>query len=160
MDEIAKLISQEKVSIERFVKFKINIKEDAQDVLQDIYETAMNKFDQLKNPESFKAWIISIARNKCNDYFRRKAKLMDIPVEDILEKKVVMGSHGYTEIEAVKETLDSLGDKDKQILYLYYWKEMPVAEIARKLEIPLGTVKSRLHTAKKNFKEKYYGEKL
>ncbi len=153
--EIEKLISQEKISIERFVKFKINVKEDAQDIMQDIFETAIQKYDTLKNRESFKAWLISIARNKCNDYFRQKAKTMDIPVENILEKKLVMGNHGYTEVQAVKETLEGLGDKDKQILYLYFWKEMPMAEIAQRLKIPLGTVKSRLFTAKKNFKEKW-----
>ena len=48
-----------------------------------------------------------------------------------------------------------LGDKDKQILYLYFWKEMPQSEIAKQLNIPIGTVKSRLHTAKQNFKNKY-----
>lgn len=45
--------------------------------------------------------------------------------------------------------------KDKQILYLYFWKELPQAEIAKQLNIPVGTVKSRLHTAKQNFKNKY-----
>lgn len=58
-------------------------------------------------------------------------------------------------VHTVRETLDRLGDKDKQILYLYFWKELPQAEIAKKLDIPVGTVKSRLHTAKQHFKNKY-----
>ena len=51
--------------------------------------------------------------------------------------------------------MDLLGDKDKQILYLFFWKELPQAEIAKQLDIPVGTVKSRLYTAKQNFKNKY-----
>ena len=155
VSEFEKLISRERISIERFVRFKICVKEDADDILQNVYITAMQKFNQLKNKESFKAWIISIARNKCNDYFREKAKVLELPVEELLETKLMPGRQGLTEIQSVQETLEKLGGKEKQILYLYFWKEMTQEEIAEKLGIPLGTVKSRLHTAKKKFKEKY-----
>lgn len=155
VSEFEKLISRERISIERFVRFKICVKEDADDILQNVYITAMQKFNQLKNKESFKAWIISIARNKCNDYFREKAKVLELPVEELLEIKLMPGRQGLTEIQSVQETLEKLGGKEKQILYLYFWKEMTQEEIAEKLGIPLGTVKSRLHTAKKKFKEKY-----
>ena len=155
VSEFEKLISRERISIERFVRFKICVKEDADDILQNVYITAMQKFNQLKNKESFKAWIISIARNKCNDYFREKAKVLELPVEELLETKLMPGRQGFTEIKSVQETLEKLGGKEKQILYLYFWKEMTQEEIAEKLGIPLGTVKSRLHTAKKKFKEKY-----
>ena len=155
VSELEKLISRERISIERFVRLKICVKEDADDILQNVYITAMQKFNQLKNKESFKAWIISIARNKCNDYFREKAKVLELPVEELLETKLMPGRQGFTEIQSVQETLEKLGGKEKQILYLYFWKEMTQEEIAEKLGIPLGTVKSRLHTAKKKFKEKY-----
>lgn len=155
VSEFEELISRERISIERFVRFKICVKEDADDILQNVYITAMQKFNQLKNKESFKAWIISIARNKCNDYFREKAKVLELPVEELLETKLMPGRQGFTEIQSVQETLEKLGGKEKQILYLYFWKEMTQEEIAEKLGIPLGTVKSRLHTAKKKFKEKY-----
>lgn len=65
------------------------------------------------------------------------------------------GRHGLSVVSTVRDTLSLLGDKDKQILYLYFWKELPQAEIAKRLKIPVGTVKSRLHTAKQNFKNKY-----
>ena len=159
VSEFEKLISQERISIERFVRFKIFVKEDAEDILQNVYITAMQKFDQLKNKESFKAWIISIARNKCNDFFREKAKLLELPVEELIETKIMPGRHGFTEMQSVQETLEKLGEKEKQILYLYFWKEMSQEQIAEKLGVPLGTVKSRLHTAKQKFKENYYHEK-
>ena len=80
VSEFEKLISRERISIERFVRFKICVKEDADDILQNVYITAMQKFNQLKNKESFKAWIISIARNKCNDYFRKKEKIVKVNI--------------------------------------------------------------------------------
>ena len=155
MDEFEKLLEAERVSVERFVRFRLNSKADADDVLQEVFLAACQKFPQLKNKDSFKAWIISIARNKCNDYFRKKATQYEIPIDEITESELSDGRHGVSIVATVRETLNLLGDKDKQILYLYFWKELPQAEIAKQLNIPVGTVKSRLHTAKQNFKTKY-----
>lgn len=155
MDEFEKMLDTERVFVERFVRYRLNDKTDADDVLQEIYLTAYQKFSQLKNKESFKAWLISIAKNKCNDYFRKKAALLEIPIEDLNGTELSVGRGGVSVVSAVRETLDLLGEKDKQILYLYFWKEIPQADIAKRLNIPVGTVKSRLHTAKQNFKENY-----
>ncbi len=155
MDEFESLLEAERVSVERFVKFRMSSMADAEDVLQAVFLTAYQKFSQLKNKDAFKAWIISIARNKCNDYFRKKAVLYEIPIDELTDQELSDSRHGVSVVHLVRETLSLLGDKDKQILYLYFWKEMPQAEIAKQLDIPVGTVKSRLHTAKQNFKNKY-----
>lgn len=81
MDEFQKLLEKEKVNVERFVRFKIHLKADADDILQEVFITAYKKFNQLKNHDCFKAWIISIARNKCSDYFREKSNRLEIPIE-------------------------------------------------------------------------------
>ena len=153
--EFERLLSAERISIERYVRYRISSRADAEDVLQEVYLTAYQRFSQLKSKESFKPWLISIARNKCNDYFRSKAAQYEIPIDSLDEKELCDGRQGVSELSAVGDTLDSLGDKDKQILYLYFWNQKPQAEIARILNIPIGTVKSRLHTAKQNFKSKY-----
>ncbi len=143
------------LSVERFVKFKISNTSDAEDILQDVFLTAFNNFGQLKNQGAFKAWIISIARNKCNDYFRKKSKDFEIPIDELNEFRLLQTRFGYIENNTVIDIIDALGDKDKQILYLSYWKELPQIEIAARLGIPIGTVKSRLYAAKQNFKRIY-----
>lgn len=155
MDEFEKLLNAERISAERFVRFRIGSKTDADDVLQEVYFTAYQKFPQLQNKGAFKAWILRIARNKCNDYFRRKAAQYEIPIDALTETELSDSRHGVSTVDTVRETLHLLGEKDKQILYLSFWKEMPQAEIAKQLHIPVGTVKSRLHTAKRNFKSNY-----
>lgn len=155
MDAFERLLESERVSLERFVRFRISPKADADDVLQEVFLAAYQKFPQLKNRDSFKAWIISIARNKCRDYFRGRAAVHEIPIDELAEWELSDSRHGVSVVHTVRETLDLLGDRDKQILYLYYWKEIPQAEIAKRLNIPIGTVKSRLHTAKQHFKDKY-----
>lgn len=155
MDEFEKLLADVSSGVERFVRYRLPSQTDADDVLQEVYLSAYRKFPQLKNKDAFKPWIISITRNKCNDYFRAKAAQMEISIEELSQQELSAGRLGISVVHTVRETLDRLGDKDKQILYLYFWKELPQTEIAKLLDIPVGTVKSRLHTAKQHFKNKY-----
>ena len=155
MDKFEKLLSEVSSGVERFVRYRLPSQTDADDVLQEVYLSAYRKFPQLKNKDAFKTWIISIARNKCNDYFRAKAAQMEISIEELSQQELSAGRLGISVVHTVRETLDRLGDKDKQILYLYFWKELPQTEIAKILDIPVGTVKSRLFTAKQHFKNKY-----
>lgn len=141
--------------MERFVRFRLPSRADAEDVLQETLLAAFRQFPSLKNEANFKAWLLGIARHKCNDYFRKRAKLWEIPIEEISESRLCYGGCGITQTHAAAETLGRLGDREKQILYLYFWEEMSQADIAAKLKIPLGTVKSRLHTAKLRFREHY-----
>lgn len=149
------LLQECKNAVERTVFFRISLRADAEDVLQEVYLTAYRRFDTLMDHLAFKAWIISIARNKCVDYYRRRATRAEWPMEMLSEHAMRYGRYGIREQMIVRETLEQLTQKDQGILKLHYFQEMPQAEIAKKLRIPLGTVKSRLHTAKKNFKELY-----
>lgn len=153
--EFDRLLGECKNAVERFVRYKLTSKADADDVLQEVYWTAFQKFGTLMDTRNFKAWMISIARNKCNDYFRERARTLEIPLDEMETTMITLGRRGITESSAVQDTLEVLGSKDKQILYLYFFRELPQAEIAKRLGVPLGTVKSRLHTAKQNFKEHY-----
>ncbi len=155
MERFESLLREHENVVSRFVKFKINDIHDAEDIIQETYLSASRKFDTLQNEAAFKAWIISIARNKCNDYFRAKADSLAIPIDSLDESVLTKGRYGIRPHSVVRDTLELLGDKDKQILYLYFFKEYSQEEIAGRLNIPVGTVKSRLYNAKKHFKEKY-----
>ena len=157
--EFETLWQAHKPAIQRFVYFKMPAKQDGDDILQEIALAAFKSISALTNPAVFKPWVLKIAVNKCNDFYRRLAKHESIPIDEITENvlsKNLAGISIESKVkEAVHDTLAELGNNDKQILYLYYFKAMPQAEIAQILNIPLGTVKSRLHTAKRNFKQAY-----
>ncbi|MBR2448435.1 MAG: RNA polymerase sigma factor [Clostridia bacterium] len=155
MDGFEKMLKTENLAVERFVKFRISNKTDADDILQEVYLTAYQKFPQLKSKEAFKGWLLSIARNKCNDYFRSNSKLSTVSLDLAPQNQLTYTRFGFAERNPVSETLGWLSPKDREILSLYYFSELSQAEIAKKLHIPIGTVKSRLHTAKQNFKTKY-----
>lgn len=153
--DFERLLEKCRGDVERFVRFRLPSAADAEDALQETFFAAFRQFPSLKSEENFKAWVLGIARNKCNDYFRRRAKVWEIPLEEVSESRLCYGGCGASETHAAREALDKLGDREKQILYLYFWEELPQADIAARLGIPVGTVKSRLHGAKQKFKEQY-----
>ncbi len=163
MKEFETLFEKDKISLLRYINFRLNCNEDTDDVMQEVCLTAFQKFNQLKDKSCFKAWLIQIAKNKCNDYFRKKSmfhevsdKIPENNLSNLSNGKYGIYDYENNENSYVKETFNLLDCKDKQILYLYFWKNMKQKEIAEKLKIPTGTVKSRLFNAKKNFKNQYY----
>ena len=141
--------------VERYVKYRLNGSSDAEDLLQDIFLTAYLKYDQLEKKDAFKAWMLSIARNRCNDYFRKKGSGREVPLEEIPEGKLIYNRCGWMVSTPVEDTLDLLTDRDREVLRLFYWQQFSLAEISESLSIPVGTVKSRLNTAREHFKNQY-----
>lgn len=142
-------------AVERYCKFKLPTDADAEDVLSEVYLTAYCKFYQLGNEDSFKPWILSIARRKCADFYRLRATHAEVPLDDISEDILTVGNAGASIAESVRAVLERLSSIDREVLIMFYFDELPQADIARKLGIPLGTVKSRLHTAKEHFRANY-----
>lgn len=141
--------------VERYVKYRLDGSADAEDILQDVSLTAYLKYGQLEKKESFKPWLLSIARNRCNDYFRKKRRNPEVPLETVPEGKLVYGRRGWVVSSPVEETLELLTDKDREVLRLHYWQKLSLEEISARLGIPVGTVKSRLNTARERFKKQY-----
>ncbi len=155
MDGFETKLHEHMAPLTRYVHFRIGNFADAEDVLQEVLLAAYKNRDSQQSNELLKAWLIGIAKNKCNDYFRKQAKRMEIPIETLETKELTVGMHGVTTRMAVYETLEKLGSIDQQILYLSYFKSLSQDEIAKRLKIPVGTVKSRLFHAKQHFKEQY-----
>lgn len=149
------LLCDNKFAVERFIHFKISDYEDAEDVIQETYLSAFVNFNRLKNKDKFKQWIITIAKNKCNDYYRRKVKSVEITDYDLSNISYKQNIFGRIEPSDVADAMNALNNNSKEILKLYYFDAFSQEEISQKLNIPIGTVKSRLHYAKQKFKEKY-----
>ena len=150
MDSFERLLADVRLPVERYVKFRIPSIHDAEDVLQEVYAAAAQRRPDEAN---FKAWLLGIARHKCADYFR--ARRPEVPVDALAIRAIEPPHPGTRHISAVRETLARLSPADRQMLYLFYWLELPQKEIASRLGIPSGTVKSRLHAARARFRALY-----
>lgn len=154
-NEFEELLMKHQGAVERYVYYKIPSKSVGEDIIQEVFLTALQHYGSLRNQGSFKAWLLRIAANKCNDYFRYKAKHAEIPMDNTTASVLTQSRFGITVQDVVRDTLEELADKDRQIISLYYFSGLTQAEIAHQLDIPLGTVKSRLYTARRNFQRAY-----
>ena len=153
MDSFEALLTACRPAVERYVRFRVPTPHDAEDVLQEICAAAAQGSSALTDPTRFKAWLLGIARHKCSDYFR--ARRPEIPVDALAIREIEPGRPGREHISAVHETMARLSPADRQALYLFYWLELPQKEIAHRLGVPVGTVKSRLHAARERFRALY-----
>lgn len=148
-------LAEHRPAIVRFVRYRLTDRSDWEDVLQDVLLTAFQQHHTLRDASAFKPWLIRIARNKCNDYYRSLARHKEVPLEDTMATAVSPGPEDTLEQHVVQEALAALSPNDRQILTLYYLGQQPQRHIAQTLGIPLGTVKSRLHNARQAFRQLY-----
>ncbi len=152
MEDFEQALFANRRAVERYVRFRINVPADAEDILQDVYAAALTGYPGLTAPEHFKAWILGIARNKCMDYLRRKYRQPILPLEHAERIAATPAPFARAQDSIVLETLEELSPADQQILRLRYFRELSLADIAHQLDIPVGTAKSRLHAARERFR--------
>lgn len=124
----------------------------AEDLMQDTMLAVWQKAEQFSNWRgNLNAWIFTIARNKRIDRFRKQGvqHYLDIEDFDFADDR----PDGEMQIESVQRdaivnnATSALPDEQKQVILLAYVEELSQSEIAKKLKIPLGTVKSRTRLA-------------
>ena len=133
---------------------------DAEDIVQETYLMAFNKFHQLKEPSSCKSWLLRILRNnflKACQKNKSQQRLSEADYIEFLkfhisqkdaEEILVDGSQALK----VQAAIDKLPEKYREVLTLYYMDEMLYKDIAQALDIPMGTVMSRLTRAREGVK--------
>jgi len=133
---------------------------DAEDIVQETYMMAFNKFHQLKDPSKCKPWLIRILRNNflktCQKSKSRQRLLESEYVEYLKQQIRTKDAEDLIVKQAsdriVKEAIDRLPVKYREVLMLYYMDEMLYKDIAQTLDIPMGTVMSRLTRAREGLK--------
>lgn len=122
---------------------------DAQDAVHDAILTAYQKQNTLRREEFFKTWLVRILINVCNKQLRYNKRFKDIGdnLPDIASR-----DNPYTSVE-LGEAIDSLPEKIRLAVVLYYVEDYTIKEIHQALKIPEGTVKSRLNKGRKILRE-------
>jgi RNA polymerase sigma-70 factor (ECF subfamily) len=127
----------------------------AWDVLQEAWIGISRDLHRLEDAAAFPAWAYRITSNKCRDRIRRerrRRKAVEAYSEQVRHAED-HASNAEEQCAALKEALARLPGRDRAILSLRYEEEFDTAEIAAILRIPEGTVKSRLHYARKRLRE-------
>ena len=120
--------------------------DDTCDAIQETLIKAYRSINTLKNNEYFATWIIRILINQSYDIIRKNNKV--VAINEKIEIKEDLYYERYKE-ESTLDTVLNMIDKDlKLVTVLYYYDDFSVSEIAEFLNIPEGTVKSKLSRAR------------
>jgi RNA polymerase sigma-70 factor (ECF subfamily) len=145
----------------------LRIEDDARDAVQDAFVSAWQELPRLRDRDQFDAWLGRILVNRCRSVLRHRkvVKLRELPLEtrdgperdsrdgggppSRREPGVEGGQANVAEADAVRRAFDRLDPDARVLIVLHHVEERPVAEIAALAGIPEGTVKWRLHAARK-----------
>lgn len=135
--------------------------DDAGDLLQETYLKAFRFLDKFEEGTNAKAWLYRIMRNTYINDYRRMKRQPDIVAYDEQISAYQLVPQDYKTTNDLREKIDketlndeistaiaSLPEKFKSVIVLRDIEDLPYEEIAEALEIPIGTVRSRLHRAR------------
>jgi RNA polymerase sigma-70 factor (ECF subfamily) len=122
----------------------------AADAVQDIWVRVVRGLPRLREPERLRAWVFSIAHRTLMDRLRERYSDREVTGIDMSDQAAEPADLTAEEQSAaVHAALESLPLVEREILTLFYLRELSLAEISAVLDLPVGTAKSRLFRARK-----------
>ncbi len=136
----------------------------AEDICQEVFIKVLKGLGRFRTDSSLKTWVFRIAHNAALDH-RRSSKPTE-PLADRDEPVAGPEHQPLTRMEnaqlrrAIERALEALPALPREVLHLFYWDELSVAEIGTVLGIPEGTVKTHLFRGRKALREQVLKSKL
>ena len=164
MKQIEQIISEYGRQIYSFCVYITGDRDAADDLYQQTFLVAIEK-DEIDADRNPKSYLLSVAVNLWNNqkrkyvWRRKKAAVVyydDSDLEQLQDDtpSVEESVEHREEIERIRQTVQTLPDKLRIVILMHFMEELSVEEIAGILGIPAGTVKSRIHKAKRVLKER------
>jgi len=151
------LVSMFQEDIYRLAYFRTYSQMDAEDLTQDVFEQAYRKMNSLHDPKRFRAWLYSIAVNRCNDFLRKRKFLALLQVRTAQEqdfmnsgKDMNIYNNGIDKKrfwKQVKAMLHKLSVMECQVFTLRFMDQRNINEIAAILNKNESTIKTHLYRA-------------
>jgi RNA polymerase sigma-70 factor (ECF subfamily) len=157
--DIAGLIAAHHAPLYRYAYRLTGMGADAEDLTQQAFLIAQQKLHQLREAERAAGWLYAILRS-CYLKWRRKrfpmtSTLADLDMADVPQPVPELRA---VDSEELQQVLGELHDDLRLILLMFYFEELSYKQIADELEVPIGTVMSRLSRAKQKLRERLSAE--
>ena len=155
-DQFERLAGESERQVYAVCYHMMGSREDAQDCAQETMLRAFKAFGSFRRDASFSSWITRIAMNVCTDALRKRRSVVSLDAmrEETNFDLPDAAPTAYARLEQkermrlLREGLDELPEEMRQIIVLRDMRGMSYEEIADTLELPLGTVKSRVSRAR------------
>jgi RNA polymerase sigma-70 factor (ECF subfamily) len=119
---------------------------DAEEAVQEALVRAWLRRDACRSPEAPLPWLLEITRNEARRVLGRQARLGSLELHPAPREDDALA--GAAVRLTVEQALGTLAERDRRVLHLRYAEDLTQVEVARRLGLPEGTVKVRLHRAR------------
>ena len=140
--------------------------DQAEDILQETFVKAYLNLDRYDPGYTFGQWIYTIARNLFIDYTRKKRDNylsldspyeLNTPSDTLTPEERIISNQNSSQLDKI---LEELPERYRKMVELRFWGELSYEEIAEKLGMPIGTVKTQIHRARARLTEMIANRKL
>ena len=156
-EAFGRLVEQFEPTVQAIALRRLGNVGEAMELTQEVFLHVMRRIDQLREPERFAGWLRQVAVRMAINHVTRK------PSPFTVETVVLEGAFESADepIEALItreraqrlwEALERLKPLDRETLLAFYIRDLSLLEMAEELDVPLGTIKRRLHTARKRLR--------
>jgi len=156
-DVFERIVREQKDRIYSYAAMMLRDSTEAQDVAQEAMVRLWKHRDRVE-PDGAPFWLRRTAHNLCIDRMRRRRTRQEIDAEpnDVVTADKRHGPQRLAESgelgRQIEDALDDLAPRDRAVVILREVQGLPYSEIARLLEVPMGTLKARLHRAREQLR--------
>jgi RNA polymerase sigma-70 factor (ECF subfamily) len=152
--DISALVEQNYEAAYRFAYRLSGTAHEAEDLTQQAFLDAQRKLDTLRDPDKARAWLFMIVRNLHRRRLRDRGTHREVAVDPALELPDGAESVEATTLnsDSLQQILNELPAEFRDVLVLFYFRELSYREIAEQLDVPIGTVMSRLSRGKQQLR--------
>jgi len=155
--EIQRLIDDHLDAVYRYAYRLTGTVHDGEDLTQEVFLLAQERLDQLRDTDRARGWLFTILRNSFLKMVRRtqpvSATNLGMNLEAVPTEKENAQAVDSEELQAA---IDELPAEFRVVVAMFYFEECSYREIAKKLDLPIGTVMSRLARAKGHLRSKLF----
>jgi len=155
-DSLSKLIMRYRMRLLHHAYRITGLRSAAEDIVQDTSISLMKSIHTLKDPALFKSWVFRITTNKCRDWLRKQKRLSEQSLDN--ETLPTVYEQNHSELHGMRVAISQLPADSQLMISMFYQEGMNLKEIAVSLNVPVGTVKSRLYHARLKLKELIEGD--
>jgi RNA polymerase sigma-70 factor (ECF subfamily) len=137
----------------RLAALVLRNRDEAEDATQEAIARAWSRWNSLRDPSRFDAWFDRILVNVCRNRLRHARTIRVVELADAIAEPSVDTHTGALSRMALAPAFERLTPDQRIVVVLRYWRDLSIDEIADRLAVPAGTVKSRLHYALKTMRE-------
>jgi len=121
----------------------------AEDAAQEVFIRLWKALPQFRGESSLSTWIYAISRNTCLTRLKRERIRETLPLEEGKVASIPSPQGDPVGEQEIRALVERLPEKYRQVLVLFYFEERSYEQVAEALALPMGTVKTYLHRAKK-----------